>query len=113
MTAIGEIIVFMLYAVMFSLALVCLLKTIVSTSKLDKYLYLIGFFCSIGIFLMYFNFKSNSHRTSELEYVGYYNLTNYPNCETCKVFLKENNISFFAFANSASKSKFAETSEAS
>ena len=92
MSAIGELIVVIIYVFLAVVALLCLLKIITSKGKMNKLLYLIVFGISTALFTMYLTFRSNNHRTSELNYVGTYSLTRYPNCNACKLLLKENNL---------------------
>ena len=91
MSGLGELIVFMLYATLGSSAIICILLLIVANTKLLKSLYLIGFLFSATLFVLYYNYKSSSHRASELEYVGTYYLTDFPNCVTCKLVLNADN----------------------
>lgn len=91
MSGLGELLVFMLYALLGSSAIICILMIIASNSKLLKLLYFIGFIAGAALFFLYYNYKSNSHRASELEYVGTYYLTDFPNCNSCKVVLKADN----------------------
>jgi len=91
MSAFGELIIVAIYFVLGLSAIGCLLKTFIIKAKLPKFLCLLGFVvCTSLLFLFWTNNKRN-HRIAELENVGVYYLTNYTNCDSCKLTLKEDN----------------------
>jgi len=87
MAALGELIVFLIYAFIISLTVILLFVSIFKKSLILFILSMLS-----GIFLTYFTVNQwKNKRKDELENVGTYNLTNYPNCKSCRIILLDNN----------------------
>ena len=44
-----------------------------------------------SLFFIYYINNKNNYKESQLQYVGTYDLTNYPNCDSCVLTFKEDN----------------------
>ena len=88
MSAIGEIIIYIIYIV---LGLPCVILLIVTITA-DKSIKLWTLIASLLFGLLLFSFKScqdNHYKKNQLSVVGIYYLTNYPKCDSCLLELKE------------------------
>jgi hypothetical protein len=88
MSAIGELVVWIIYAILCIPPLRALF--ILRKNKFNKNgaIYLVV--ASIPLALFAYSQYSN-HRKAELEYVGIYYLTEYPNCDSCVLHLNRDN----------------------
>lgn len=91
MSAIGELIILIIYAILSLAVLISAIKLFKSEAKKPKIVWgiVLLFF---GVLLTSFAYSQYAnHRNAELEKVGTYHLTQYPNCPDCILILKENN----------------------
>lgn len=88
-SALSELLVYMLYIV---LGLACLLFFGIAITGKGKNKIWAGIAGLLFIYLIfqYKSYLSDSYKKSQLSQVGFYYLSNYPNCDTCVLELKEN-----------------------
>ncbi len=88
MSAIGELIVWIIYAILCIPPLRALF--ILRKNKFNKNstIYLVLSFLPLALFAYS---QYSNYREAELEYVGKYYLTEYPNCDSCVLHLKRAN----------------------
>ncbi|HKC67609.1 MAG TPA: hypothetical protein VKG26_05225 [Bacteroidia bacterium] len=90
MSAIGELIIYFIYFILGLTCLIFFISTLLLSKKRAKIW--TGLATLVFGFLL-FSFKScqSSHyKKNQLEHVGLYYLTSYPNCDSCIIELKEN-----------------------
>lgn len=91
MSAISELIIYIIYGIFLIGGISFLVLAWLATTNKLKIIYflfgIISIICFTGILLS----SRNALRKSELDYVGTYDLDNYPNCQNCILELKENN----------------------
>lgn len=90
MSAIGEILEFIVYLILLIPPLCIIILVIVREKEfLKKGL----FYLSVALIplSLYTYSEYSNHREAELKYVGKYYLTNYPDCEPCVLILNKNN----------------------
>jgi len=91
MNGLGELIVIVIYLILGISAVLCLLKIIISKKNVVKLFYAGGLILSVYLFISFLTNNIKNHRQSELEYVRTYYLSDYPNCDSCELILKDNN----------------------
>ena len=91
MSAISELIMYFIYAVLLIASISFLVLAWLSSSNKLKVFYSIIGLISIALFVTILLSNNHQFRKSELEYVGTYDLDKYPNCKNCTLELKEDN----------------------
>lgn len=91
MAALGEFIEFLFYIVLIIAVVLPFALYFVSNTKKSKTFFIIVFICTSSLLGSLLLNRWQAHKEQELEYVGTYLLTNYPNCSGCKLILKKNN----------------------
>lgn len=91
MSAIGELLVIIMYFFLSIPVFVALILTFRVKDKPIKKSRLIGLIALVIPLVLYTYLQFSSHRTAELEYVGIYELTDYPKCDFCILELQPNN----------------------
>ena len=91
MSGTGELFVWLIYVFLFANGFIFLWLGFVSKRKFLKLIYAAISVSFFVLLVLYIYHLKSGHRQSELEYVGAYRLTDYPNCDTCIAILKENN----------------------
>jgi hypothetical protein len=88
-SALGELFVYIIYFVL-GIACIFFVRLTFTTKRQNKIW--TGFAGLFFIFLLfkYHSYLSNSYKKNQLSQVGLYYLTNYPNCDSCVLELKEN-----------------------
>jgi hypothetical protein len=91
MSAFGEILVLVFYIIL-SIPIIVLFTQVIRTKdKGIKNRRLIWTIISAIPLILYGYFQYASHHTAESEYIGIYELTEYPKCDSCKLELMTNN----------------------
>ncbi|WP_298903445.1 hypothetical protein [uncultured Psychroserpens sp.] len=88
MSALGELIVFGIYVILIIPILLTLIVCIKRKKKLSGTLFIIISLIPLALF-SYSQYQN--HRDAELDYVGIYDLTEYPNCDSCILKLNDDN----------------------
>src|SRR5687767_14915479 len=91
MAALGTLIIYGLYALLIIAAVLLTRLAFIAKFGRRKFLYIFLAIASFALLIFLVINQQLNHRKSELEYVGTYYLTSYPNCQSCKLILKENN----------------------
>ena len=91
MAALGELIIFLIYALLTIFVLVALGKLIWPRKENNRKWAFFWLIIALIPLTLFSYSQYINHRTSELEEVGVYHLTQYPNCESCLLELKEDN----------------------
>ncbi len=91
MSAIGELIVFLIYFILSIPILIFLIGLIKSKGKQITKKRLIWLIISTILLILYGYAQYSSHRKAELDYVGIYQLTEYPDCDSCILELMSDN----------------------
>jgi len=89
MSALGELIIYVVYFMLGLHCIIFIVLTITSKKSTKPWTLL----ASLMFVFLFFNFKScqdNNYKRNQLSVVGVYYLTNYPNCDSCYLELKEN-----------------------
>lgn len=90
MSGIAELAKLVIYAIVILPPLVMLIIMLLNGKKFFKKGLRYLFFTSIPLMLLVI-FDITNHKNEELGYVGVYYLTEYPDCTSCQLELKENN----------------------
>jgi hypothetical protein len=91
MGALGILILYFFYGIIILIGLFFLKLAFASNFKLLRITYSLLALCSFASLTFCFYLQWQKHRKEELQYVGTYYLTEYPNCPTCVAVLKRNN----------------------
>jgi hypothetical protein len=89
MSALGELIIYVIYFILGLLSVVFLILTIKSKNSIKPWTLIA---CILFGFLLYCfkSFQNDKYRKNQLSVVGVYYLTNYPDCDSCYIEIKEN-----------------------
>ena len=90
MTALGELLIFIIYLFFGTLLLVRIYKEFKSKTKLKTDSIKRIIFSALPL-ILWASWMYYVHRTNELDCVGKYILTEYPNCDSCILELKSDN----------------------
>ncbi len=91
MSTIGELIIFLIYFILSIPIFIFLIGLIKSKGKQIKKR-LIWLIISTVLLIFYSYAQYSSHRKAELDYVGIYQLTEYPDCDSCILELNSDNL---------------------
>ena len=91
MGSLGILILYFFYGIIVLIGLFFLKLAFASNFKLLRIVYSSLAFCSFSFLVFCIYLQWQKHRKEELQYVGIYYLTEYPNCPACVAVLKKNN----------------------
>ncbi|CAN5546654.1 hypothetical protein BH11BAC3_BH11BAC3_22330 [soil metagenome] len=89
MWALGELFYGFIY-VLLALGFLIFLSASVFVKR-RKIMYFVWSVVFASLFYIYHTNNKNTYKISQLQYVGSYDLTNYPNCDSCILIFKEDN----------------------
>jgi len=91
MAALGELLLVIVYTILSIPFLILLVQFIRKRKQKNKKKRLLWMLISLAPLILYGYWQYSGHRQLELENVGKYKLTNYPNCDSCILELKPDN----------------------
>ncbi len=89
LSALSELFVYLIYFILGLGSIIFFGLTITTKRKNKVWTGLVGLFFVFLIF-KYYSYETNLYKKNQLTQVGFYYLTNYPNCNSCILELKEN-----------------------
>lgn len=91
MTAAGILILYIIYGIIILGGLFFVWKIFISKTIWRKILFTIYSISCLALLVFMESRKKANNKRASLKFVGTYNLTKYPNCDSCKAILKDNN----------------------